>query len=131
MRLSVQRRVEGDEEGSALVLALVFFSVLGVFIGAVLSFGSSSLRRTVAVREQRDVVYASDGAVEGAINAIRGNVAFGKEGGSCPNFVAPFHEADSSRTKTVTVTCAGLAGSGSTGSTGAGPCTTDANVCTV
>lgn len=105
-------RARRDEEGSALVLALVFLTVLGVFIGAVLSFGSTSLRTTIAVREQRDFVYAADGAVDGAINAIRSDASLGKKGGLCPDFVAPFYEADPSRTKTVTVACSGLSGSG-------------------
>lgn len=102
------------EDGSALVLALVFLSLFGLFTASLLTFAETSFRGTRGVRQQRSAVYAADGAVEGAINAIRGTAALGidpAEGGSCPDFKT----ASDVNGEPVTVHCQGQTGSGTVG----------------
>lgn len=70
-------RVRRDEDGAVLVMALVFLTVAGLLVSALLSFSDTNFRTTIAVRDQRNVVYAADGAVDAAINAFRFN-------GTCP-----------------------------------------------
>lgn len=72
------------EEGSALILALVFLSLFGLLISVLLSFAETSFRTTLAVRSQGGAVYAADGVVEAAINAIRYDGNSGRYGYACP-----------------------------------------------
>lgn len=65
------RRVHRDEEGAALVMALVFLTVAGILVAALLSFADTNFRTTVAVQDQRSTLYATDGAVEAAVNYYR------------------------------------------------------------
>lgn len=65
--MSGRRRRQRGEEGSALVLALVFITVIGLLISAVLTFVDVSFRYTRVVRTGRGELYAADGAVEAAI----------------------------------------------------------------
>jgi hypothetical protein len=112
-------RRAGDE-GSALVLALVFLSLFGLFVAVLLSFAQTSLRTTVAVRDQRRVSFAADGGVDGAINHIRSNTSWGVDpaatGGSntCPSFTSDVNG------QSVAVTCEGAPGSGVTTPGGGG-----------
>lgn len=61
-----------NEEGSALLLALAFLALFGLWIAAVLGFGNASVLATERLRDQRIAIYAADGAVQGAIQFIRG-----------------------------------------------------------
>lgn len=70
-------RTRQDEDGAVLVMALVFLTVAALIVAALLSFSDTNFRTTIAVRDQRNVVYAADGAVDAAINAFRFN-------GTCP-----------------------------------------------
>jgi Tfp pilus assembly protein PilX len=60
-----------DEDGAALLIALAFLVFFGLVIGVVLGFAEASVRVTQNLREQRDTVYAADGAMEGAIQLAR------------------------------------------------------------
>lgn len=69
------RRRHRDEDGAALVMALVFLTVAGILVAALLSFADTSFRTTVAVQDQRSTLYAADGAVEAAVNYYRTNLS--------------------------------------------------------
>ena len=104
-----QLRFRADESGSALVLALVFLSLFGVFIAVLLGFTDTSIRSTLAVRSQGATAYAADGAVDAAINTVRGNLEAGRAPGlgvACDQVVPDLNGV------AVTVTCQGQTGSG-------------------
>lgn len=58
------------EEGSVLVMALAFLLILSVSVGAVIVYGTSGVKTSVAVRAQRNDVYAADGAMEAEIKKL-------------------------------------------------------------
>lgn len=60
-----------SEDGSALLIALIFVTVFGVIISVVLSFADTNFRLTSATRLQRSTVYDADAAVESAIAHYR------------------------------------------------------------
>jgi hypothetical protein len=63
-----------DEQGSALVMALVMLSVVGLMVGAALTYAGASLRTTnTAYRPNRGSLYAADSAIQGAIQYVRNN----------------------------------------------------------
>jgi Tfp pilus assembly protein PilX len=64
-------RLRHQEEGAALVICLAFLAFFGVVAVALLNYTDTSIRGTISYREARDVVYAADGAVEGAIHRVR------------------------------------------------------------
>lgn len=99
-----------DESGSALILALVMVSVVGAMLAAALSFADTSLIATPALVEHRTTYNSADGAVEGAINAVRGSATLGTDGApvSCD-----FPDYDPSDGVNVVVQCIPQAGSGS------------------
>jgi hypothetical protein len=100
------KRIRRDQEGSALMLALVFLSLFGIAIAALLSLADTSFLATFAVRTQGKTVYAADGAIEGAINALRYG-SQGAYGGQCDPFMVPVNG------ELVTVTCEPQVGSAS------------------
>jgi hypothetical protein len=61
----------GDDSGAALILVLVVVTVLGLVLGALLSFTDTNLRTTLALRDQAATAYDADGAVQAAINNLR------------------------------------------------------------
>ncbi|HJQ47747.1 MAG TPA: hypothetical protein VJ870_15725 [Amycolatopsis sp.] len=69
-----------DDSGAALVLVLVLVTVLGLGIAGLLSFSDSSIRTTVALRDQSADSYNADGAMQAAINAIRNSTYNGTSG---------------------------------------------------
>jgi hypothetical protein len=102
------RRTHG-EEGSALVIALVFLTVIGLITAGLLSFMDVAFHTTVAVRDQRAQAYSVDGAAKAAIQRIRGTLSEGvdpADGGTC----SP--DTPTIDGRTVTVTCVGQPGSG-------------------
>ena len=110
-----------DDTGSVLVLVLVIVIGVMLFMTAVLSFADSGLKTSVGYRTHRNVTYYSDGAMDGAINALRGSPSEGSVGQPCPQFQPPAN-ADATWTfasqnqgapgHTYTVTCQPMAGSG-------------------
>ena len=80
MRARARRR-EG-EEGSALIIALVFATIFSLFVATVVSFAEVGLRASASFDGQGRSAYAADGAVNAAINRFRG-------GGPCDNYTAP------------------------------------------
>ena len=89
-----------DEDGQVLLIALAFLIFFGLVIAVILGFAEASVRATVNLREQRAVVYAADGAMDGAIQYGRWNLevgAFGKV--PCVTYSATLNE------KIAAVTC--------------------------
>lgn len=103
------RRMRG-EDGVALALALAFLAGFGVLTGALLGFAETGMRTTQAMRAQTQQIYALDGAVDGAINAIRNNILYGRDPAMsaipCPS------NTFSTGGVAVAVSCQGEAGSG-------------------
>ncbi len=92
-----------EEDGQALLLALAFLAFFGVVIAVVLGFAEASVMKTTQLREQRAVTYAADGAMEGAIQLGRWDLAVGAFGANpCVTYSVTLNG------KTATVTCESL-----------------------
>jgi len=91
-----------DEEGAALIGALIFVIVCSIVVSAILGFADTGFRTTIAVREQRQEAYAADAAVEAAIRDYQQN------GKKCPSAAQPFTAPGTNgfAAGAVTVTCA-------------------------
>ncbi|MDQ1604563.1 MAG: hypothetical protein QOE01_2408, partial [Actinomycetota bacterium] len=57
------------DDGSALVLAMVFLMIFGAWIGVVLQFAATGQDITGSVRAEATNTYSGGGALDGAINA--------------------------------------------------------------
>lgn len=99
-----------DETGSALILALVMISVIGLMLAAALTFADTSLVATPTFVGHRDDLNVVDGAMEGAVNAVRGSATLGTEGAPIG---CDFPDFDTTDDVNVTVECTPQAGSGS------------------
>jgi hypothetical protein len=106
----VNERLDNNEEGSALILALILITVVGLMVAAAISFVDTSLIATPILADDRDERNIVDGAVEGAINAVRGSGTLGIENSPLP---CDFPDFDATDDVNVTVTCTPQAGSGS------------------
>jgi hypothetical protein len=60
-----------EESGQALVLALGFLIFVGLVVGAMLTFAYASELSTQRLGDQRNTVYAADGATDAAIQLGR------------------------------------------------------------
>lgn len=107
------------EDGVALAISLAFLSFFGLVGGMLLGFAETASRSTVALRDQTQRLYALGGAVDGAINAIRGNVLYGRDPSQtaipCPT------NTFTAGGVTVAVACTGEPGSGGSSSGGPAP----------
>jgi hypothetical protein len=56
-----------DDSGSALVFALIFVGIWSIVVLAILSFAEAGFNLAAGSAEQRDEVYAADGAVDAAL----------------------------------------------------------------
>lgn len=72
------------EDGSALVLALLFLTVTGVVVSALLGFATTSSSATIAGRSARGTDYDAESAMQAAIATIRVGVTEGVAG-NCLN----------------------------------------------
>jgi hypothetical protein len=96
-------KLRGDD-GQVLPLALAFLVFFGLVITALLTFASASVLSSQRLREQRNTVYAADGATDAAIQYARLNSAVGAYG--TPPFTAFSATVNG---VTATVTCTSLA----------------------
>lgn len=64
-------RLRREEQGAVLVMAMGFIAFVGVLCVAVLNYSANSYKATVSLRPVRDLQFAADGAIEGAINKVR------------------------------------------------------------
>jgi hypothetical protein len=83
MNPNPRRRASG-EDGSALVLALLFLTVSAVVVSALISFTTTSSSATSVLRGARGTDYDTASAMQAAIATIRVNPAEGYAG-SCLN----------------------------------------------
>ena len=96
-------RLRNEEDGQALLLALGFLVFFGLVITVILGFAEASVRATTNLREQRNTVYAADGAMDGAIQFGRQNLAVGAFGAvPCITYTATLNGT------TAAVTCVAL-----------------------
>lgn len=102
--IGLRQRLKSDE-GSALVLALMFLLGIGLVIAALMGLTSTSFVVSDVIQSQRKQVYAVDGAVELAIQRFR-------QDGTCLSAPPPINS------ESVTVNCV-TATSGSSGGGGA------------
>ena len=76
-------RDRDTDQGSALVMAIVFVTVIGLAMAAGLGYASATLRaQTNAYTPARDKLYAADAAMKAALNYVRNNPT---EGNSTTN----------------------------------------------
>ena len=101
--MSARRR--RGEEGTSLILALAFLMVFALLIPAILDLGTTNVLATSKLKDQRSTVYASDGAMDGAIQYLRRNPGCGRPFGVCP--AANFQATLEGETATVTWTAQG------------------------
>src|SRR5690348_9274397 len=83
----LRRRVDA-ETGSALIVALVVVVAVGIMLSAVLDFAGTGITTGARLRDLRNVNYYAEGAVDGAINQIRGSSTSGTAS-SCPEYDPP------------------------------------------
>jgi hypothetical protein len=109
MSIETNQPVDLDaEEGSVLIMALIMITVIGAMLAAILSFTDTSLVATPTFVAHRDAYNDVDGAVDAAINSVRGSNTLGTAGKPCPAFTPPA----ASGHQTVTVLCQPQPGSG-------------------
>jgi Tfp pilus assembly protein PilX len=70
----IRARMQQDERGAALILAIAFMLVIGAVGGAVLSSVTSGLNDRVALDNARNREYAADGLIDYAIAKARAPV---------------------------------------------------------
>jgi hypothetical protein len=75
-----RRRRATGEDGSALVLALLFLSVSAVIVTALMTFTTTSSSATSALRAARGTDYDSTSAIQAAIATIRVGASEGVAG---------------------------------------------------
>jgi hypothetical protein len=66
------------EEGATLVVVLAFLMLASLLIPALLNLGTTNLLATSRLADQRNAVYAVDGATDGAIQFLRMNPGCGR-----------------------------------------------------
>jgi hypothetical protein len=69
--MRVEARRPRGEEGSVLVLAIVFFTAIALMVSSLLVLAQTNLQAAGAVRTARGADYDADAAVEAAIARIR------------------------------------------------------------
>lgn len=92
----ISRRLNtADDEGSALVLAMMVVLLVGALLAAVLDFVGTGLTVAPKVRNDRNEANYVQGAVDGAINKVRGSSLLGTPSGpACPDFTPEVPGAD-------------------------------------
>jgi hypothetical protein len=104
------------EEGAILLLALVFVLVISLMLVALVSLAGNDLIATSHLKSLRSLEYASDGAVDAAVQAVRyqpdpaGVYAAPSHctpGGSTSLTIGPSGDPTNTDTATVQVWCSG------------------------
>jgi hypothetical protein len=103
-------RRDNAEEGSALVIALLFLAVFGLLIGGILSLTQANLKTTGAIRARASNDYTGAAAVDGAVNYARNVAAVGGSAYDQTCFSLP--AATVNANTQVDVRCTGRSGSG-------------------
>lgn len=103
----VQLARHSGEEGTALVLALLVVLLVGAMLAAVLEYTRTGLLIAPGAANERNSATYAQGAVEGAVNAIRGSTSSGRSGWPCPTYEAPASSEVGVNGHTYRVTCEG------------------------
>lgn len=117
------RRTIDREEGSALIMVLVFTMTMAIILGAVLTLVETSQKNTVALRGEATSTYAVDGAIQQAVNTMqRGKFINAEESAGCFGASDTSEGADLNQTTisipdpdgtgSIAVECSGTPGSG-------------------
>lgn len=80
------RRESRDESGVALIIALVFVVGIGVVLTALVSLTGTNLTTTVDLQQQRNIEFAADAGIEGAIQALRHQAPSSLTSPTCPSY---------------------------------------------
>jgi hypothetical protein len=83
IRAVAARRRSHSERGASLVIALAMILIVSVAIVAVLAYAATSLHTISVIKNQRQVLYTADGAVQTAMQSVRTDPTIGT-GPSCP-----------------------------------------------
>lgn len=110
-----------DEEGTALVLALVFVFAIGMILVAVINLAGNSLLNTNNLHQQRAVEFAADGATNAAVQWVRNSCPPGSGATNCagmytgsePSCLPSNAPSMTLNGATVVVYCTGDVGAGS------------------
>lgn len=90
------------DEGSALTLAIVFITVVGLAMTLALGYASTTIKATAnAFAPARDKLYAADAAAKAAVQYVRSNKAEGTY--TAANTCSPLRSYGSVRNQAVTV----------------------------
>jgi hypothetical protein len=90
MKHPIADRLRTDDDGSALVLALMVVLLVGALLAAAIDYTRTGLLVTPQVRNDRNEVTTIQSAVDGAINNIRGSSVSGRTATpTCPEFTPP------------------------------------------
>ncbi|MBC6445675.1 hypothetical protein [Actinokineospora xionganensis] len=76
-------RRRDDDSGAALILVLVLVVVISLGLLSLLTFSGTSIRTTIALRDQGATASTSDGAMAAAINTIRNSTYNNSPGQNC------------------------------------------------
>jgi hypothetical protein len=68
-------RLRQDDRGATLLIVLMLITSISLVMGVVLTQADTSVRATVALRDEAGAVYGADGAAQFAINKIRSDPA--------------------------------------------------------
>lgn len=112
-RLSPRSRLHG-EQGASLVVILALTIILGLCVGGIAVQGTAGMLAVQGVKNQRDDIYGAAGAIDAALNYVRGDITMGRyEDVNCPGGTAnPDFFSAPSESGTVTVSCKSLAPGG-------------------
>src|SRR3954453_242464 len=90
IRRRVHRITTSRDEGTALILALLVVLIVGTLLAAVMECTTAGLTMVPGQRNDRSTSSYVQGAVQGAINQIRGSSELGREDvATCPDFTPP------------------------------------------
>src|SRR3954452_14343189 len=64
-----------DDEGAALIIALIFIMVVGIMITVGLSKTSSTAQSGYLLRNQAQAQYAADGGIDRALQVLRSDLS--------------------------------------------------------
>jgi Tfp pilus assembly protein PilX len=90
-----------QEEGASLVLVLVFLSLFGLFVGALLGQSDTSIRASAVTDEQQSRVQSADDGIQYGIQQVQNNDSLCPTSGGGAQTLTPLHVNG----RLVTVTC--------------------------
>jgi Tfp pilus assembly protein PilX len=108
----MKRRLwRSDDRGASLVFALIFVTSVALVVGVVLALADTSIRTTIAVRDQAAAAANADGAAQIAINKLRQSNFVFNSGNDCfgtgvPLTVSDFYSRPGGPSDSAAVTCA-------------------------